>query len=207
MRILRTVAASAIVWGLAIVNVGAQTTAISAPHPPFLVLKVVTQPEKAQTKLHGRQTGKVAGKGHLAAAKTKAPQLLRTDQTETSEPATLPPIDITSTVETLEMSAGEPEPSEQVVEGRSVQELPPDDTNQIDVAAATPNSTAVPTPASYVAMADPVRTVAAGSAERDLNPVGSAARIAQVLAALGGAVAAGLVAWLLMGSTPQRTYG
>lgn len=39
------------------------------------------------------------------------------------------------------------------------------------------------------------------------SPVGSASWIAQVLAALGGAVAAGSLAWILIGSAPQRTYG
>ncbi len=39
------------------------------------------------------------------------------------------------------------------------------------------------------------------------NQVGTASWIAQVLAALGGAVAAGSAAWFLIGVTPQRTYG
>ena len=39
------------------------------------------------------------------------------------------------------------------------------------------------------------------------SDVGSTSWIMQVLAALGGAVAAGSVAWFLIGSTPQRTYG
>ena len=37
--------------------------------------------------------------------------------------------------------------------------------------------------------------------------MGSASWIAQVLAALGGAVAAGTVAWFLIGGGPQRMYG
>ena len=39
------------------------------------------------------------------------------------------------------------------------------------------------------------------------SQVGSASWIAKVLAALGGAVAAGSAAWFLIGLTPQRTYG
>ena len=39
------------------------------------------------------------------------------------------------------------------------------------------------------------------------NEVGSTSWILQVLAALGGAVTAGTVAWFLIGGTPQRTYG
>lgn len=37
--------------------------------------------------------------------------------------------------------------------------------------------------------------------------IGSASWIAQVLAALGGAVAAGTLAWFLIGGGPVRTYG
>ena len=37
--------------------------------------------------------------------------------------------------------------------------------------------------------------------------VGSPGWIAQVMAALAGAVAAGTIAWFLIGSAPQRTYG
>ena len=39
------------------------------------------------------------------------------------------------------------------------------------------------------------------------SAIGGAARIAQVLAALGGAVTAGIVAWFLIGAEPVRTYG
>jgi hypothetical protein len=42
---------------------------------------------------------------------------------------------------------------------------------------------------------------------RDESAVGGASWIAQVLAALGGAVAAGAVAWFLIGGGPVRTYG
>jgi hypothetical protein len=42
---------------------------------------------------------------------------------------------------------------------------------------------------------------------KDASAVGSASWIAQVLAAFGGAVAAGVVAWFLIGGGPQRMYG
>jgi hypothetical protein len=47
---------------------------------------------------------------------------------------------------------------------------------------------------------------AANATAQSASPVGSASWIAQVLAALGGAVAAGTVAWFLIGSGPVRTY-
>jgi hypothetical protein len=43
--------------------------------------------------------------------------------------------------------------------------------------------------------------------EQGGSKVGSAGWTAQVMAALGGAVAAGAVAWFLIGAGPQRTYG
>ncbi len=49
--------------------------------------------------------------------------------------------------------------------------------------------------------------IAPADARAGAGPVGSASWIAQVLAALGGAVAAGAVAWFLIGSGPLRTYG
>ena len=68
-----------------------------------------------------------------------------------------------------------------------------------------------PSPAMKVAAAAPA---AAKSAVRAMlfrpstpSPVGSASWIAQLLAALGGAVAAGAIAWFLIRPKPERTYG
>jgi len=85
-----------------------------------------------------------------------------------------------------------------VVDGQTVQIAAPEDVNEIDLAAADQpkdNMTAEPAP-----------TVVA-AAHEDKNQVGSASWIAQVLAALGGAIAAGSVAWFLIGASPQRMYG
>lgn len=54
--------------------------------------------------------------------------------------------------------------------------------------------------------AAPVAQTALAAPDEE-SPVGSASWIAQVLAALGGAAAAGAVAWILIGSGPTRTYG
>jgi hypothetical protein len=72
-------------------------------------------------------------------------------------------------------------------------------------AAATTSAiaTATPVAAAQTVLAAPVVQEAASKSE-----VGSASWIAQVLAAFGGAVAAGAVAWFLIGgSRPIRTYG
>lgn len=90
-------------------------------------------------------------------------------------------------------------PSALVVNGQTVQVTSPDQVNDMDLAADNTNAAA----ASHVAFAAPVQEAASQST----NEVGSASWIAQVLAALGGAVAAGAVAWFLIGSGPVRTYG
>lgn len=89
-------------------------------------------------------------------------------------------------------------PSALVVNGQTVQVTSPDQVNEMDLAAD--NNAAA---ASHVAFAAPVQE----DASQNANRVGSASWIAQVLAALGGAVAAGSVAWFLIGSGPVRTYG
>ena len=98
----------------------------------------------------------------------------------------------------------------------------PDDVNALDLAAddqdaagakaATPSDVADPDPEpaaqAMVAAPEPAaQAMVATPAPQDASPIGSASWIAQVLAALGGAVAAGSVAWFLIGSGPQRTYG
>ena len=67
------------------------------------------------------------------------------------------------------------------------------------VAASNDSGIAPPPPAPQSVLAAPVH--------HDTNRVGSAWWIAQVLAAVGGAVTAGAVAWFLIGGGPVRTYG
>ncbi len=120
-----------------------------------------------------------------------------------------------------------PVPSELVVGGRTVQVASPDRANAIDLAAgagaaakdspaariagpttptADPAATSAPAPGDTVGAAAKSDSMKAAPPQKD-SPVGSASWIAQVLAALGGAVAAGSLAWILIGSAPQRTYG
>ena len=62
------------------------------------------------------------------------------------------------------------------------------------------------TPSDDSAVAPPQQTALVAPVHRDESAVGSASWIAQVLAALGGAIAAGAVAWFLIGAGPVRTY-
>ncbi len=82
----------------------------------------------------------------------------------------------------------------------------PDQVNTLALTAdrAAPAATM---PSDHPAVAPPQHTALAAPAHQDASAVGSASWIAQVLAALGGAVAAGAVAWFLIGGGPVRTYG
>ena len=107
--------------------------------------------------------------------------------------------------------------SQLVVAGQTVQIAQADAVNEIDLAAADAapqEGTAAPAVAAAGAFAmseAPAQpksdSLSAAAVESDASSVGSASWIAQVLAALGGAVAAGSAAWFLIGAAPQRTYG
>jgi hypothetical protein len=110
-----------------------------------------------------------------------------------------------------------PTPDELVVAGQSVKVASPDDVNEIDLAAndkAGQTTDAMPTGVvSTLATREPGErepkpdNMKVAIEQPPASPVGSTSWILQVMAALGGAVTAGSVAWFLMGSAPQRTYG
>jgi hypothetical protein len=97
--------------------------------------------------------------------------------------------------------------SELVVGGQTVQVAAPDAVNDIDRAADRPNAAEDASLKSDFIQAAPAKqAVAFAPAQRDASAVGSASWIAKVLAALGGAIAAGSTAWFMIGPTPRRTY-
>jgi hypothetical protein len=123
-----------------------------------------------------------------------------------------------------------PLPSSIQVGGQTVQVTSADQINEIDLAAdntqlaestappsdrtdimAAANAMANAMPASPAALVAPVRADAGQTAQtasdQNATTVGSASWIAQVLGALGGAIAAGAIAWFLLGSGPERMYG
>lgn len=102
------------------------------------------------------------------------------------------------------------DPNQIVTGGHSVQAALPNGLNQADGAAdeikeAAKTTTADPAAPQPVVHAMVVKADA-GSVS-PLSPIGSASWIAHVLAALGGALAAGAVAWFLIRPAPERTYG
>lgn len=89
--------------------------------------------------------------------------------------------------------------------------ITPPDQNTVSVPTVGNVASSAPAPSNNPAVAPASQTVLAAPTQEPKNknadPVGSASWIAQVLAAFGGAVTAGAIAWFLIGSGPVRTYG
>lgn len=96
-----------------------------------------------------------------------------------------------------------------VVDGQTVPIASPDQVNAMDLAADDHIAAKAPAPADRTDAKPAARAVFAEPIQQDetRSSVGSASWIAQVLAALGGAVTAGTIAWFLIGRGPQRMYG
>ncbi len=228
MLSIRIVAAGAFLLSLPLIGAGgttAQAAAGADPGKPLQLVQAANGPAKAKLKPHLR-TAHHRGKVHFAAAKVHTAHSQTNHADETAEtakaaPATDgPPANIwpqapsgpapANVAADLTMQApptGVPVPSELVVGGRTVDVVAPDQANEIDLAAGAPKTAAVTPPQDDDAASKPAAATAFVAVAHDAaGAVGSASWIAQVLAALGGAVAAGSVAWFLIGSTPQRTY-
>jgi hypothetical protein len=102
------------------------------------------------------------------------------------------------------------DPDQIMAGGHSVQTVLPNGLNHADLAAGDVKQAAKTTVANAVPP-KPVFHAMVVKADADSvsssSPIGSASWIAHVLAALGGALAAGVVAWFLISPAPGRTYG
>jgi hypothetical protein len=223
MLTVRIVAAGAFLLCLPLLAAGstmAQAATGAEPGKPLQLLQPASAPGKARAKPHLR-TAHHRGKTHFAAAKLHTTHSEEAAEAAKAAPATdTPPANVwpdaapgpapASVAAGLAMqappSAG-PAPSELVVGGRTVDVVAPDQANEIDLAANAPQTAAAAPPQEDAAATKPAAATAFVAAHDEAGAVGSASWIAQVLAALGGAVAAGSVAWFLIGSAPQRTYG
>lgn len=233
---IRIVAAGAVcllLSGMTAGGAAAQTATNETPGKPLLLLQIVEQPNKTKARRHAHSpansiaeaAAEKTNKTHSAAAERKQPRSPAPTETATV-PASIWPA--ANSAAPIDIGAAEPAPppvsaptepalGQLVVGGRMVQLAQPDNVNDIDRAAdsaAAPANTAAPGGAAANAAATSDTTAAepkaeskAASAPPQRSEVGSAAWIAQVLAALGGAVVAGSAAWFLIGSAPQRTYG
>jgi hypothetical protein len=208
----------------------AQTAAAQPAGKPLQLLKVVEQPGKSTAKPNRKvavkrstkHTVKVAARGkthtHIATAGRKRPLLAAQAAAAPAPDSIWPGPDAAAAISQPVAEPTEPVPSEVVVAGQTVQLAAPDEVNAIDLAANDHAATASDTAqAGAAAVAPPTSEVAdaelkadslkAAPAQPQSSPVGSTSWILQVMAALGGAVTAGSLAWFLIGSTPQRMYG
>jgi hypothetical protein len=131
--------------------------------------------------------------------------------------ATLAPAPQTPAAPQIVAPVAGPTPSKLVVDGQTIQVASADEANEIDLAAndasAASDASLGTLTASNAAMTEVAAPAAkfestsAAVAQAQSADVSSTSWFLQVMAALGGAVAAGSVAWFLIGSAPQRMYG
>lgn len=221
--------------GMAAGGATAQTAANETPGKPMQILRIVEQPAKA-AKPHAQTAAKSHRTHHYARVERTRPHLpvqtaapAADDVSPTANSAA--PTDVAAAepapAPQFAATPSAPTPGELVIGGQTVQVASPDAVNDIDLAAkdanaqastAAPSATASMPAANTRAANTPVtsdgaeptpksETANTASAPSQGSPVGSTSWLLQVFAALGGAVAAGSVAWFLIGSAPQRTYG
>jgi hypothetical protein len=215
IRIVSASALAAIAFALSVNAAAAQTatgqplTLLAGLHPPHTAK---THARPAHRKLAKLERKRVATHGHAVATAEPAvppapaaapnnawpaPAQPGPDNTVAAEPA----------APTATPAANDAMPAAVVMNGQTVEIASPDHLNAIDRAAEDNHDAPAAMPADRADAATPVQTVLAAPVHDDASPVGSASWIAQVLAALGGAVAAGVTAWFMIGPGPQRMYG
>ncbi len=210
MLSIRIVAAGAVSLVMAVGGAAAQTTTNTAPGKPIPLLQILTQPDKTKTKLHAKRMSRTAGKTHIASAKAKPvrPMQAAAEAPEAADAAAPAEIAVAEPVAELAPAFTDRMPSEVTIAGQSVQVVSADEVNEIDLATNDVEAAARTAAPSPIVEAAPQSVPAkAAPPQGDAREVSNASWIAQVLAALGGAIAAGSLAWFLIGPAPQRTYG
>jgi hypothetical protein len=223
IRIITTITLAATVLGAAITSAAAQIAAEPVGRP-LQLLQFVHPKGKTKTPVHHKVAAKLERKPVISAKVEHRPVTNRHVERRivrrtiaappkviAAAPQATPPVTNEAVVETdpNQIAAGSP----------TVQPASPDQVNAVDPAAdnhqqtaneqtpsrqapntATPATAAAPQPAATAIVA---RAVV--EKPETPSPVGSASWIGQVLAALGGAVTAGIVAWFLIWPAPIRT--
>jgi len=222
IRIVSTGAFTALAVMLAVSGANAQTATDDQAGPPLALLAGLKPPHHTKAIVHAKASNKTEVKVAKKKLANRPKAIAAKESTETPEPASpLPGNSRPTAAQTAPENAAaaqpmpdstpatdEPALAEMAVNGQTVQVVSPDVINDIDLASGNQNTAAGTPPLDDKADAAPMPAPAVAVAmHEDASPVGSASWIAQVLAALGGAIAAGSVAWLLIGSGPQRTYG
>jgi hypothetical protein len=203
--------------GAALIMVGsasAQTAGSAAPGKPISLLQVLLHPAKAKANAKTNPHTKLARSHTVKSGKKFAGRKIhfaarREDPAPSSEAAA--PEAAAATVwpaaDTSSSAAAAPEPdaqsslSEMVVDGHTVQIAAPDEVNAIDLAADEPHEIARE---QQIHKDDgPLESPRIALARQD-NDESRDAWYEELLATLGGALAAASVAWLLIGFAPPR---
>jgi len=200
----------------------AQTATGATAGKPLQLLKIVERPQQT-SKPHVKAAAKTSRHTKFAARRIKLRHMAAQADPPTAPvlATETPPADVAvaDAAPPSALAAADQTTSEVVVDGQTVQVASPHDVNEIDLAAKDGASQAASNPMQGAAPAN----VSPMHDNTDVEPnanqpptvtaqpapakVGSTSWILQVMAALGGAVTAGSLAWFLIGSTPQRTYG
>ena len=210
MPALRIATAGAALLVLTAGSTTAQPTG-TATSKPISILKILAPSDNAKIKPHGHRLGMATWRTHAVAAHQKTRHLLAVAAAQAdiwADPEATRATQVAwDEPEQQGAAAAESAPSALLVGGRTVRVVSPDDANEIDLAADAPEVAASKGPRSDIAAAQPpeAETVAVVQA-REPSAAGTSAWVAQLLAAIGGAMAAASVAWFLIGSAAQRTY-
>jgi len=225
IRIVSASALAAIAVALTVNIAAAQSSdsvALAGLHPPHTV-KTYAHAKPAHRKIARFERKHLAKRDHaIAAIESEAPAKTPVhdnawptppqsapDNTVAAAPAqpTLAPVALAMptdpappppAAQVASSAISDATPNAVVMNGQTVEIASPDYLNAIDRAAGD-NRDAATEPTAQSVFAAPVH----GDASR----VGSASWIAQVLAALGGAMAAGVAAWFMIGPNLQRMFG
>ncbi len=227
IRVVAAGAALMLLSGLMAGGAVAQTATDQTPGKPLQLLQW-SQTTAQSSEPKARPRAKIAERKITHTATAVAKHRLSPAETAAAMPqATVwAPLNAVESDSTTIAATAEPVPqaasapaspirSELVVAGQTVRIASPDQVNELDLAAQDSKAAATDTmPAAAVAPVPATNDVQTPAPKSDSfagqassSQVGSTSWIAKVLAALGGAVAAGSAAWFLIGATPQRTYG
>jgi hypothetical protein len=217
IRIVSASALAAIAVALTVNAAAAQTTytagqplaLLAGLHPPHMAKAHATPAHRKTAKLERKR---VARHGPAVATAEPAAPPAPTAAPDNAWPTPPQPAPDNTVAAAPAAPAATPAsndatPGAIVMNGQTVEIALPDHLNAIDRAAEDNHDAPAGLPADRADAARPVQTVLAAPVHDDASPVGSASWIAQVLAALGGAVAAGVTAWFMIGPGPQRMYG
>lgn len=235
MLSIRIVTAAALLVA-GICSASAQTAAATVPGKPIPLLQIVQHPTKEKARSHVKRAVKTARRTRHKERRIIAREDAAPAPVQTAAPAPAaadvapapvwPAVNAPATTATdtafptPAAAAAPPDPPAIAVGDQTVQVVSPADVNDIDAnAGAQDPKSQIATkgglvtkgglaPKGNLAQAAPAaQAMVANTPHQDAGAVGTASWIAKVLAALGGAIAAGSAAWFLIGVTPLRTYG